>query len=100
MAVGWPSGLRQQFAKLRASKKRHTGSNPVPTAISAGLNRGGLKKGRGRIAVYSTALEMRRPAKDTWVRIPPPPPSLPPSPGGRKNGRGAGGGEGGELGVA
>jgi hypothetical protein len=31
--VGWPSGLRQEFAKLWGSKKSHAGSNPAPTAI-------------------------------------------------------------------
>ena len=41
MAEAWPRGLRQQFAKLRGSKKPHTGSNPVASAILAGLNRGG-----------------------------------------------------------
>jgi hypothetical protein len=30
--VGWPSGLRQEFAKLWGSKKSHAGSNPAPTA--------------------------------------------------------------------
>lgn len=46
----WPSGLRQQFAKLRASKKRHTGSNPVASANWENANFWKIPRGAERAA--------------------------------------------------
>ena len=40
-AERWPSGLRQQFAKLRGPKRPLMGSNPILSAL------GGFQNGAG-----------------------------------------------------